>query len=97
MFDEDIREIRTICENILNRLNDTSDSGVAGQWNTYQYVANSEDTKAWAAGTPIGNELRTELENQAAKLESFMTGTKEFVNALEEHADGQERINQGNY
>ena len=97
MFESDIREIRGILDTIVSRVSDTSDKGVSGQWNTYQYVANSEDTKAWAAGTKIGNELLSDLKKQTEQLEGFIQSTKKFAKIVEDHINSQEKINQGEY
>ena len=97
MFESDIKEIRGILQNIVRKVSDTGDKGVSGQWNTYQYVANSQDTKAWAAGTKIGNELLNDLKKQSEQLKGFIESTKKFANICEEHLNSQEKINQGKY
>lgn len=97
MFENDIREVRQLLDDMRQRVKDTSDNGIAGQYNTYHYVANSQDTKAWAQGTAIGKQLVADLQRQEAQLKEFMNYTLKFASIVEDHVAKQGVINEGNY
>lgn len=95
MGDADIKVLREKLANIKNKINDTSDKGIAGQYNTFQYVAKSQHTRAWAQGTPVGSKLASDLEKESQQLREFMNMTLEFVNIVEDLIDKQGSINMG--
>ena len=95
MSDSDIKEIRSLIDDIRVKINDTSDKGIMGQWNTFQYVARSEDTRAWAEGSTIGKQLVARLNQNQENLKSFAESSLEFTKAIEEYIDTQQIINNG--
>jgi len=91
MFDQDIREIRDILEDIRSNIN----NGIMDQWNTFQYVAYSNDTKQWSKGTPVGANLVRQIRERSDWLENYAKSSLNFANAIEEYLDMQSTTNKG--
>ncbi len=97
MVEEDIKKMRELIQKVEKFTNKTEDDGLKGQWNTYQYVANSEDTKAWAAGIPIGATLVKDLNKQQEVMLQYINLTLEYLKVLNNYVDSQEKTNNGKY
>ena len=97
MVDADVKKIKELISEIRKIVKNTGDGGFEGQWNTYQYVANSPDTKAWASGVPVGNENVERLNQQQKYMRQYIDVTLDYLNVLEKYTDSQLEVNNGNY
>ena len=96
MSTEDLRKLEELLDDVERRVKATTDEGIMGQWNTFQYVSNAQDSKLWAEGTPIGKQLLTNLRSQSNDLRDYIDSTMKFVNELRELVEKQRQINSEN-
>ena len=97
MLEADINELLRLIDDTRNYLNgnsgqarngdSTQDYCIAGQWNTFQYVARNQETQTWAEVKQLRKPV-DRLQEIANRLESQIENTNSFLNYLEELANG---------
>ena len=96
MAQEDIQKLLELVGDARRWLNGNSnyathssenDFCVAGQLNTFRYVANSQETQKWADGVTQIQPVVNELKRKVVQLEDYINGTNQFLNYVEELAE----------
>ena len=92
MKQEDINQLLYLVDSARKYLNgltghgadggEEGDNSIAGQWNTFQYVANHQETANWAQVKQLQPHI-AKLKARVETMHEYIINTNEFLDAIE--------------